>query len=98
MALDRAEAAGDEVVTMEVEEVDDPFSQLDEKAHLLDGPRKLITAQESSEMTNAAREGIALLPCKNKGSVTYGRKHKSHKERWMTREAVPVTVDKANPG
>jgi len=32
MALDRAEAAVDEVATMEVEEVDDPFSQLDENA------------------------------------------------------------------
>ena len=98
MALERADPADDEVVTIEVEELDDPFVELDENAPLLDGLRKLITAEDSDEMTNAARDGLALLPCKNKGSVTYGRKHKSLKERWMTREAVPVTVDEANPG
>ena len=98
VALERADAADDEVVTMEVEELDDPFAELDENVPLLDGLRKLITAEDLDEMTNAARDGLALLPSKNKGSVTYGRKHKSLKERWMTREAVPVTVDEANPG
>ena len=98
MALDRAEAAGDEVVTMEVEEVDDPFNQLNDNAPLLYGLRNLITAQDSDEISNTNREGIAMLSCKNKGSIMYGRKHKSLKERWMTRETVPVIVDKANPG
>jgi len=96
-ALDRAEAAGDEVVTVEVEEGNDPFSQLDEKAPLLDGLRNLLTAQGAAEMTNTAREGIAMLPVKNKGSVAYVRKHKSLKERWISREAIPVAVDEANP-
>jgi len=84
VALERADAADDEVVTMEVEELDDPFAELDENAPLLDGLRKLITAEDSDEMTNAVRDGLALLPSKNKGSVAYGKKHKSLKERWMT--------------
>ena len=80
MALRTADAADDEVVTMEVEESDGPFAELDENAPLLDGLRKLITAEDSDEMTNAARDGLVLLPCKNKGFITYGRKHKSLKE------------------
>ena len=97
-ALDRAEAAGNELVTVEVEEGNDPFSQLDKKVPLLEGLRSLLTAEDVDEMTNAAREGIAMLPVKNKGSVSYGRKHKSLKERWISRDVVPVSVDEDNPG
>ena len=97
-ALDRVEATGDEVVTVKVEEGNDPFSQLDKKAPLLDGLKNLLMAEDADEMTNAAREGVAMLPVKNKGSVAYGRKHKSLKERWISREVVPVAVGEDNPG
>ena len=60
MALERAYPADDtddnEVVTIEVEELDDPFVELDENAPLLDGLRKLITAEDSDEMTKC-RQG-----------------------------------------
>ena len=86
-------------MTVNVDPADHPYADDDDdKLPVLLGLCKLLNADDVQEMAYAAREGVAKLPGKTKGSITYDRKHKSLKERWMSSDSTPVTEDDANPG
>ena len=44
----------------------------------------VLTSATVDVMADAARKGIARLNAKNKGSLSYDRKHKSLRERWLS--------------
>ena len=60
----------------------------------------IATTRQSAEpttveaMADAARKGMARMNLdKKKGSISHDRKHKSLRERWLSREPKPTGIE-----
>ena len=54
---------------------------------------EVLVAATVDEMGDAARRGIARLNLKNKGTISYNRKHMSMREQWISREPKPKETE-----
>ena len=54
---------------------------------------EVLTSVTVDVMADAARKGIARLNAKSKGSLSYDRKHKSLRERWLSRHPKQTEDD-----